>query len=237
MGALSMITDITALKKTEENLRVASWAVESSINGIGLTDARGLLTYLNPSALKMWGYDDVADLLGRPALFLWDSEGLARDYYRNFLRDGSWFGEIKAKRRDGTTFDGQLSMTLIRDRKGRPVGSMGSCIDISRQKAAQRELRNKEHELQIKARKLEDSNTTLKVLLEHRDFEKSEQARNLMATLDKLVFPYLDRLRPACTRVEQSDASGNRDFQSEKHHRAVRPTAYFPGLPSDADGS
>ena len=61
-GKLSSIQiismDITERKMMEEVLKIKDSAIESAMNGIALADLKGIITYVNPSFLKQWGYDN-----------------------------------------------------------------------------------------------------------------------------------------------------------------------------------
>lgn len=60
---------------------------------------------------------------------------------------------------------------------------------------AQEELKKKEMELSRQKKMLEDSNTALKVLLEHREQDRARLEENVLANIRKLVRPYVENLR------------------------------------------
>ena len=60
--------DITDRIRAEEALRIRDSAMASSITGIAIADFDGTLTYVNPAALRLWGYDDEKEVLGRRAV-------------------------------------------------------------------------------------------------------------------------------------------------------------------------
>jgi DNA-binding CsgD family transcriptional regulator len=59
----------------------------------------------------------------------------------------------------------------------------------------QEQLRHKEEELRLKTEKLEETNTALKVLLEHRDRDLVELEQRIAANIKELVLPYVERLK------------------------------------------
>lgn len=69
----------------------------------------------------------------------------------------------------------------------------GVAIDITARVESARELEIKDRELELQAEHLERINTALKVLLDHREQEKVQQEKAMLATLEKLVSPYLGR--------------------------------------------
>jgi len=60
---------------------------------------------------------------------------------------------------------------------------------------AQEDLKKKEIELSQQKKMLEDSNTALRVLLEHRQKDRVRMEENVLANVRKLVKPYLEELR------------------------------------------
>lgn len=55
-------------------------------------------------------------------------------------------------------------------------------------------LKKKERELKLQADRLEDINTALQVLLEHRNEEKRRLEEGILVNVEKLVMPYLEKL-------------------------------------------
>ena len=60
---------------------------------------------------------------------------------------------------------------------------------------AEEMLREKEKELELKTRNLEEVNTALKVLLKRRDEDKTELEEKVLSNLKELIVPYLEKLK------------------------------------------
>jgi PAS domain S-box-containing protein len=75
-----------------------------------------------------------------------------------------------------------------------PPKILANVIDISERKKAQEELEKSELELRSQSRKLEETNTALKVLLRQRNDEMEELKNNFLFNVEKLVMPYIDEL-------------------------------------------
>ena len=99
---MDSFVDITERKKMEEDLQIKEYAIASSINGIGISDLEGRITYVNDAALKMWGDSDLSDVLGRSALDLAQSEQEALEIFQAIVEKGSWTGEVSGFRKDGS---------------------------------------------------------------------------------------------------------------------------------------
>jgi len=136
--------DITERKRMEEELRIKDFAMASSINGIGISDLAGNIIYVNDSALKMWGSEDISEVLGTSSLSLAQSEEEAIEIYRSVLETGSWSGEVSGYRKDGSPITVHLTASLVRNEKGEPICMMDSFVDITDRKRMEEELRIKD---------------------------------------------------------------------------------------------
>lgn len=81
--------------------------------------------------------------------------------------------------------------------------SVASLLDITERKKAEKELQEREQELEVKSRNLEELNTALKVLLKHRDDDKEELEERILSNVKELVLPYLEKLKKTPLRDEQ----------------------------------
>jgi len=81
------------------------------------------------------------------------------------------------------------------DKKGWNRYVNGILIDITERKIAEEALKSKDKELGIKAKKLQDMNTALNVLLEKRKVDQIELEEKISLNVESLIKPYLDKLR------------------------------------------
>jgi len=139
VGVRGIIMDITDRKQAEESLRIKDNAIESSINAIFFADLEGNLTYVNPSFIKLWGYEDEKEVLGKPILEFWQTKENAQKASKTLHESRSWMGELVAQRKDGSTFDAQISANMVTDKAGKPICLMASFVDITGLKRAEEE--------------------------------------------------------------------------------------------------
>lgn len=52
-------------KQLEKASRMGDCAVESSLSAIAIADTDGYLRYVNPAFVKIWGYEDAHEVLGK----------------------------------------------------------------------------------------------------------------------------------------------------------------------------
>jgi PAS domain S-box-containing protein len=70
-----------------------------------------------------------------------------------------------------------------------------SLLDITERKVAEEALKKREQELEMKSQSLEEANTALKVLLKHREEDKTTLEEQVLTNVRKLVLPYLEKLK------------------------------------------
>jgi len=141
---MDSFVDITDRKRMEEELKIKDFAIASSINGIGISDLAGSIIYVNDAALRMWGAQDAAEVLGTSALRLAESEREAVAIYTEVLEKGSWVGEVSGLRKDGSPITVHLSASLVRNEKGEPICMMDSFVDITDRRRIEEELKIKD---------------------------------------------------------------------------------------------
>jgi len=136
--------DITERVEQERERRIRDSAMTTAINAIVMADLEGKMTYANQAFLRMWGYDEDDEVLGRSAVGFWEMPDEVTRIVDRLRDEVSYVGELTARRRDGSLFDAELSASMVRDPDGEPIGIMGAFVDITARKRAEEALRNSE---------------------------------------------------------------------------------------------
>ncbi len=131
--------DITRRKRAEELLQQRSTAMDASIDGMAILDENATVTYLNEAYAEIYGYDDPKKLVGQTWEVLYDEEQLGwfqRHLMPTLWEDGHWRGEAVGKRRDGSLFPQEVSITTV-------AGSGFVCVvrDVTERKRIEEEIR------------------------------------------------------------------------------------------------
>jgi two-component system cell cycle sensor histidine kinase/response regulator CckA len=139
-GIISVISDITERKRLEKELFFKNNIIEFSSCAIATCDLEGNMTYGNPFFQKLWCFDEPGEFLGKQFQTLW----LVKDQYETILTMlrfvGTWSGELKAARKDGTLFNVQVSAATIFDDSGKPIALTSTSIDITERKETEAKL-------------------------------------------------------------------------------------------------
>lgn len=145
IGVLGTIEDVTARKLSEQTLRLQSSAVESSVNAIVITGARGgdnIIEYINPAFTRVTGYS-AADMLGKDCRLLQrdDTAQPALDTLRAAIRDGREATVVlRNYRKDGSLFWNELRVAPVREQSGQVSHYVGVINDITATLSYQAEL-------------------------------------------------------------------------------------------------
>ncbi len=130
-GVVAHIADITELRAAEAAARRREQALTYAYNGMAMATLDGRLTYVNPAFLRLWGYADQGEVLGRLATEFWSDPGAAAAVVDALLREGRWEGELEAVRADGSRFIAELQGAVIRDAEGHPTHLVGAFVDVT----------------------------------------------------------------------------------------------------------
>ena len=120
---------------------LAQHALDGAQDAVAISDARGLLTYVNAALLRLWGYRHADEVLGTPASRHWLMPEQARQVAQALDRDGHWHGELEALRADGGTVPTRVVASQVRDDDGRTVAMMATFHDLTDLRRAQHEER------------------------------------------------------------------------------------------------
>lgn len=129
------------LQQAQEQLRLLSNTVKSSIDGITLTDMAGKLTFANEAGQKMWGYDsEEVTEMRLSHLYSADELDLIDNNVIPWSRGGVWHGELTAQKKDGSQFPVFVTTSPVRDEAGQTIAIVGVHRNITETKEMREKL-------------------------------------------------------------------------------------------------
>ncbi|MEJ2067472.1 MAG: PAS domain S-box protein [Deltaproteobacteria bacterium] len=209
---LAFIRDITERKQAEEALRIKDNAISSSITAIAIAEFGGNLTYVNPEFLKMWGYEDEQEVLGKPAINFWHRDKQARKIIRTMLKEKRVIGELTAKKKDGSLFDIQASASTVANEHGKPIWMMASCLDITERKRSEEALKKSEERYRTLVDNIDlginliDANHTIMMVNVSQSKRLKKSMRELIGKKCFREFARRDTVCPQCPGVQAMTA-------------------------------
>ena len=134
--------DITARLLAQQSLRRLATAVGQSAESIMITNAAGLIEYVNPAFEKTSGFS-ADDVLGKTPSIL--KSGLQNnDFYAglwNRISSGMiWKGRLINKRKDGTLFHEEATISPVRSDSGEITNYVAVKRDITQEVEMQKQL-------------------------------------------------------------------------------------------------
>ncbi len=147
------IRDITEQKKSEEARILLEAAVEQAGETMLITDAKGTIVYANPSFERTTGYSREEAMGNSPKMF-----GSGRHDYKFYsnlwktIASGLvWRGHFTNRRKDGSLFEEEATISPVRDRSGNIVNYVAVKRDVTKEISLQKQL--------FKAQKMESIGT------------------------------------------------------------------------------
>jgi PAS domain S-box-containing protein len=140
------------LKRTKEYLENI---IENSVDAIGIVDRKGRFILWNRRAVEIYGYH-TDDLAGKSSFDLYADRDELERMLQRLRRDGVVREyEILMKKRDGSIVPMDISISLLKDDRGRTIGSVCVARDLSDRKRGELDLKRARDELSRYSKELE----------------------------------------------------------------------------------
>ncbi|MBF0269374.1 MAG: EAL domain-containing protein [Alphaproteobacteria bacterium] len=134
--------DISKRKQSEEKLRHLSQAVEQSPADVVITDAEGIIQYVNPRFSQVTGYAS-KEVIGKKPSILKSGRTPAALYeslWETITAGKEWRGELMNRKKDGSLFWQHAIISPIRDNSGAITHYISVKEDISIRKEYEERL-------------------------------------------------------------------------------------------------
>ncbi|MGA2248650.1 MAG: PAS domain S-box protein [Verrucomicrobiota bacterium] len=143
VGVVVVFHDLTERKRAEEKLNLQISALTAAANAIVITDRSGKIEWVNPAFTNLTGYC-ANDAVGNYPRILKSGQH-TREFYANMWRTilagNVWQGELVNKRKDGTDYTEDLTITPVRAVNGQISNFVAIIQDVSERRQFENRLR------------------------------------------------------------------------------------------------
>jgi PAS domain S-box-containing protein len=146
--------DITEHKLAEEQFRYQATLLTNISDAIIATNMEFKIKHWNAAAQQMYGWTE-AEVIERVFSDLIQNEyinGTREGMLRATLDNGSWSGEVVQNRKDGTKIPVLVTVSLVKDAQGTPIGLIAINRDITERKKADNLIAGEKRILEMIAR-------------------------------------------------------------------------------------
>ncbi len=199
-------------KNTEESLRESEMKfhslIETTSDWLWEVDLNGKYTYASPKVKEILGYY-AEEIIGVHLFDLLAKEEAQTNqaFFKDMIKQPESFSgrRVTQIRKDGTHVIIEINGAPVFDKHGHLSGFCGCDKDITQKVEAETALIEREAELDIKNESLEEMNAALRVLLKKREEDKKELEEKVLLNVQRLLFPFLDKLKTS--RLDEKQVS------------------------------
>jgi len=135
---------MAANRSAKEAQRLASFVFQYAQEGIMITDAEGTILYVNPAFTAITGYTE-EEVRGKNPRLLKSGRHDAffyRQMWESVRRTGQWRGEIWNRRKNGEIYPEWLTISAIKNEKGRITHYVAVFTDITERKRYEEQIKH-----------------------------------------------------------------------------------------------
>jgi len=126
----------------EEEVQLALRVFENTVDGIVITDNKGVIERVNPAFQAITGYEGAEAIGKKPKVLRSDhnKDAFYHSMWNELISEGCWNGEIWNRRKSGEIYPQWLSVTAMKDETGVTTHYVGIFHDITSIKTNERRL-------------------------------------------------------------------------------------------------
>lgn len=141
-ATVGVIVDISRRKEYEEALLRLATAVEQAAESVVMTDTDGTIVYVNPAFERTTGYSREEVVGNTPRILKSDRHD--DEFYKGMWKTISggkiWTGHLINKKKDGTLFEEDVSISPVKDAAGKTVNYVALKRDVTHEVSLQKQL-------------------------------------------------------------------------------------------------
>lgn len=143
VAGIEVVRDITARRRGEEDRAVLAMAVDQSAEAVVITDTQGTILYVNPAFERITGYSREETVGKNPRILRSgkQDESFYREMWGTLLRGEVWEGHFVNRKKDGSLYEEDATISPVRDPAGGIVSFVGVKRDVTRLLSLEKQVR------------------------------------------------------------------------------------------------
>ncbi len=132
---VAFVVDITERKRDEAERERLRAAIDQAGESVLITDSHGTILYVNPTFERVTGFSR-EEAIGQNARTLQEGPGrdeLHLDIYNTIGAGRNWRGRVESRRKDGSTYIEETTLSPMRDSQGNVVNYVAVMRDVTEQ--------------------------------------------------------------------------------------------------------
>ncbi|MEJ2059556.1 MAG: EAL domain-containing protein [Gammaproteobacteria bacterium] len=141
-ASIGVVMDITSYKNAELERQKAHSYLDSVLEGIIVTDTRGVISFVNSAFSRMTGYA-AYEVIGKTPSVLKSGrhdQAFYQDMWSSIKETGQWRGEIWNRSKDMSDFPCLMHISAVKDASGKVTSYIGVFSDITSIKESEQKL-------------------------------------------------------------------------------------------------
>ncbi len=133
----------TERRRADERLRLQSTALNAAANAILITDSEGAIQWVNAAFTALTGYT-LEDAVGHTARLVkseMTDPATHAELWTTIRAGRVWRGELVNRRKDGTLYHQELTITPVQDERGTTTHFVGVSQDVTERRQLEAQLR------------------------------------------------------------------------------------------------
>ena len=135
-------------------LLLQTTALVAASNGVVITDRQGAILWVNPAFTTLTGYTPEEVAGANPRILKSGEQDAAfyRDFWQTILKGKAWRGEFVNRRKDGTLYINEETVTPVRLHDAEITHFVGIMQDVTQRKQAESQIRELNELLEYRVR-------------------------------------------------------------------------------------
>lgn len=137
---VGLTQDITEQKAKEEELKIYQHILKNNWDAVVFADMTGIVRYANSSAYEFYGYEE-GELIGLNIDIFNSGKTIETQRIIDaIIQKGGWSGELVQRKKDNSLLQALLTVSLVTNEQGQPIGFSSNSKDISEKKYYEQKL-------------------------------------------------------------------------------------------------